>query len=65
MAAQNWCDQYVRNGGTIETACDYIMDDPTNSFAWSATTEGQYVWEGRYNYLMENGQRRKQSILCR
>lgn len=54
MAAQNWCDQYVRNGGTIETACADIMDDPADSFNWCDTPEGPRVWETRYYFLDDN-----------
>lgn len=64
MAAQNWCDQYVRNGGTIETACDEIMDDPFDSFGWCDTSEGSDVWEDRYWFLRENYEQ-QEFELCR
>lgn len=51
MAAQNWCDQYKKNGGNIAAADMSHMDNACLSFYWFNTTQGLAVWKRRYEYL--------------
>ena len=54
VAANNWCDQFVRNGGRISCASQGYMASGSVSFRWATTPEGQTVWSNRYSSLLEN-----------
>lgn len=43
VAANNWVDQFVRNGGQVERANHDYMNDPWMSFDWCGTREGPEV----------------------
>ena len=54
VAANNWCDQFVRNGGCISRASQGYMVNGAISFIWETTPEGQTVWNDRYESLLNN-----------
>lgn len=64
MAANNWCDQFVRNGGLIERADYRYMADVDDSFSWADSPEGQEAWDKRFDYF-EHCYDNIKGILCR
>lgn len=64
LAAQNWCDQFQRNGGRIEWASEGYMNSGLSSFSWDRTPEGCELWYERYMYFRDSREL-KNKELCR